>query len=51
MKVDNKNGLVGWKTTELGAKIGKILLGSDGSQFWQIFCKIQRVIIFEPYEG
>ena len=64
MKADIKNGLFGWKATgdpnfsliaffisELfDSKVGKILLASDRRQFWLTFGKIQRVIIFEPYE-
>ena len=64
MKPDNKNGLFGWKTTEdpyfsltdffiswlFTSRVGKILLASDGRQFWIIFGKIQRVIIFKPYK-
>ena len=64
MKAHNKNSLFGWKITEgpnfsliafltgylFDSKVGKILLASDRRQFWPIFGKIQRVIIFKPYK-
>ena len=64
MKAHNKNDLFGWKTTGgpnfsliaffvgqlFDSKVGEILLASNGGQFWSIFGKIQRVIIFKPYQ-